>query len=56
VECDGIVIGTSRDLSYILKLNKPSVLASCNLQMVSEHSEQLNHSLDSVAELLVLQI
>jgi predicted GTPase len=50
VDCDCIVIGTPSDLSRVLKLNKPSVLARYNLQMVPEHSEQFNRALDSVFE------
>jgi predicted GTPase len=50
VDCDCLVIGTPSDLSRVLKLNKPSVLARYNLEVVPEHSEQFNRALDSVFE------
>lgn len=50
VDCDCVVIGTPSDLSRVLKLNKPSVLARYNLEVVPEHSEQFNRAVASVFE------
>ena len=50
VECDTVVIGTPSDLSRVLKLSKPSVLARYNLELVPDDAYQFDQAVASVFE------
>lgn len=50
VECDTVVVGTPIDLNLVLKLNKPSVQARYNLEVIPQNAFQFNQAIDSVFE------
>jgi predicted GTPase len=48
--CDTVIIGTPSDISHVLDLGKPSVVAKYNLAVVPEHSANFEKALDSFYE------
>jgi predicted GTPase len=46
--CVAVVIGTPSDITHLVDVGKPSVVARYRLQIVPEHSEKFNAVLDSV--------
>jgi len=50
VDCDTVVVGTPIDLRLVLKLNKPSVQARYNLELVPGNGFQFDQAVDSVFE------
>jgi predicted GTPase len=45
--CDTIVLGTPSDMTHLMELDKPSVIARYNLKIVPEHAEQFDEVLRS---------
>ncbi len=48
--CDTVILGTPSDMSYIMDLGMPSVVAKYDLAVVPEHSEDFEKVLDSFYE------
>jgi predicted GTPase len=47
VDCDTVVIGTPSDISSVVDIGKPSVVARYDLEMVPEHKDAFHATLDS---------
>lgn len=48
--CDTVIIGTPSDLTHVLDLQVPSVVARYNLEVLPEHNTRFCKLLDSITE------
>jgi predicted GTPase len=46
-ECDTVILGTPSDISHVMDIGKPVVVARYNLAVVPEHCEDFDKALDS---------
>ena len=47
VDCDSVVIGTPSDISHVMDIYHPSVVARYDLELVPEHVDEFHSMLDS---------
>jgi predicted GTPase len=46
-ECDKVILGTPSDISHVMDIDKPVVVARYNLAVVPEHCKAFDKALDS---------